>query len=120
MHTPGSGVAVAGFRALARRHSFTVPASALSTPGSTIYSVRDCHLPAGSDTKFCSTPVDVRFYTGADRFLDPSPLYTDAGKDLTISFTNNLGRCAAAVLHITHSTGKRTGISGNQRIKRYH
>ncbi len=71
--------------------TFTVPASALSKPGQHIYSVRDCHLPTGSDSKICSPPVDVLFYTGADRFLDPSPLYTISGKDLTISFTNNSG-----------------------------
>lgn len=71
--------------------TFTVPKSEVSKQGQAVYSVRVCHLRSGSDSKICSQPAVVVFYTDADRFLDPSPLYTISGKDLTISFTNNSG-----------------------------
>lgn len=68
-----------------------IPAAELSDPGSHNYRVRDCHLPDGSDTKFCSPFALVKFQTGSDRFLVPNPIYTESGRDLKLAFTTRSG-----------------------------
>ena len=88
--------------------SLIVPESIVSKPGHKVYQFRDCHHLKNSSRKFCSEPRVVTLYTGADRFLSPDPLYADAGKDLTISFTTNSGdvrRLTSATL-IPHSRGQ--------------
>jgi len=72
-----------------------IPVQLITTPTSAIfgssYGVRDCHLVAHTNSKFCSQAKSVKFTIGSDRFLDTNPLYTDAHRDLEIFFTNQSG-----------------------------
>jgi streptogramin lyase len=74
-----------------RAARFSVPADKLGTPGYVDYALRDCHLPEGSTSKFCSPYTLVSFKIGADHFLDPTPVFAQAGRDLEIAFTTDSG-----------------------------
>ncbi|KAA1194398.1 hypothetical protein F0M18_02910 [Pseudohalioglobus sediminis] len=56
-----------------------------------VYSLRSCHLPAGSTGKFCSPPVSVGFRAGYDSFTSYRNLTVPPGEPLEISFTNQSG-----------------------------
>ncbi|MEZ5502747.1 MAG: hypothetical protein R3E50_08825 [Halioglobus sp.] len=70
---------------------FTIPAAKLSEPGARDIKIRDCHFPPGSETEFCSPYVAAGFQVGSDRFVTPSPVYTESGRDLTVAFTARSG-----------------------------
>ena len=71
--------------------NFTIPASALSIPGDFVYAVRDCHLPPGSQVKFCSAKRRVAFYVGHDYFHGWNNRYVSSGEDIEIDFTTKSG-----------------------------
>lgn len=70
---------------------FVAPTSAFLARGSVLYQVRDCHLPPGSDKKFCSDPLLVGFRVGHDHFVGEHNTHVESGKDLTLSFTTVSG-----------------------------
>jgi streptogramin lyase len=80
-HLPRSGPAA----------SFTVPGPTFSKPSRPAYSIRDCRIIDQTGAKFCSQAIVIGFFAGGDHFLDPSPLYADAGRDLSIAFTKQSG-----------------------------
>lgn len=73
---------------------FDIPQSQLEmTPNNAVlgivYTLRDCHLVAATNSKFCSQSTSVGFNLGSDRFLDANPLYADANRDLQIFSPTN-------------------------------
>lgn len=71
--------------------AFVAQPSAFQDPGSVIYRIRDCHIPPGSDRKFCSEPLPVAFRVGHDHFLGNHNRHIESGSDLTLSFTTQSG-----------------------------
>ena len=70
---------------------FIAPPSAFLNRGSVLYRIRDCHIPPGSDRKFCSDPLPVGFRVGHDHFLGHHNLHVKSGNDLALSFTTESG-----------------------------
>lgn len=70
---------------------FDVPAAQLARQGLYFYSLRDCHLPAGSQTKFCSDEATAGFHVASDRFIGQNPRYVKSGENLQVEFTGDSG-----------------------------
>lgn len=69
----------------------TVGEAEHAIPGDYIYAVRECHMPAGGPTKFCSREATVGIKVGPDHFLGLNHLHTSAGQELEVSFSTNSG-----------------------------
>jgi len=71
--------------------SFVIPARAFKKTGNFGYAVRDCHLPPGSQVKFCSAKRQIAFYVGHDYFQGWNNRYVPSGEDVEIHFTRRSG-----------------------------
>ena len=71
--------------------AFIAPSSAFLQRGSVAYQIRDCHIPSGSNSKFCSDPLTVSFRVGHDHFAGSHNVHVQSGSDYTLSFTTRSG-----------------------------
>ena len=69
----------------------TEPASRFQTVGEVVYLLRDCHLPAGSDTALCSPTVSAGYYAGYDSFKGVRNRHLAADEPLQLEFTERSG-----------------------------
>ena len=69
----------------------TVPEAELETPGDYVYGVRECHIPAGGSTKFCSRQAILGIKVGYDHFHGLNHRHVTSGQELQLAFSTSSG-----------------------------
>lgn len=71
--------------------NFTVPRSIFAGTADPAFHVRECYLPDGPDSEFCSPPSVVGFYVGTDMFEGPVHRHVASGEDVVARFSTFSG-----------------------------
>jgi hypothetical protein len=71
--------------------NFTVPRSVFTETTDPAYHVRECYLPDGPGSEFCSPPSVVGFHVGTDVFEGPVHRHVTSGENLVARFSTVSG-----------------------------
>ena len=70
---------------------YRVPAETFEKPGEYAFLVRQCHIPAQSDQKFCSPAISVGYRAGYDHFTGYRNRHVQPGESIEIGFSVKSG-----------------------------